>query len=66
MAQKQFNSEYYSDLCALAFVGLDGVAVVGLRVVGSDVGFRIVGALVVDDFSPPPQTQHASFAVTPT
>ncbi len=66
MAQKLFNSEYYSDLFAMAFVGLDDVAVVGLRVVGSDGGFRVDGALVIDDFSPPPQTQHALSAVTPT
>ena len=49
----------------LRVVGLDDVVVVGLRVVGLYVGFRVVGALVIDDVSPPPQTQHAMFAVTP-
>ena len=49
----------------LLVVGLDDVVVVGLRVVGLYVGFRVVGALVIDDVSPPPQTQHAMFAVTP-
>ncbi len=48
----------------LRVVGLDDVVIVGLRVVGLDVGFRVVGALV-DDLFPPPQTQHAIFAVTP-
>ena len=49
----------------LRVVGLDNVIIVGLRVVGLYVGFRVVGALVIDDVSPPPQTQHAMFAVTP-
>ena len=49
----------------LRVVGLDDVVIVGLRVVGLYVGFRVVGALVIDDVSPPPQTQHAMFAVTP-
>ena len=49
----------------LRVVGLNDVVVVGLRVVGLDVGFRVVGALVIDDLFPPPQTQHAIFAVTP-
>jgi hypothetical protein len=46
-------------------VGLDDIVVVGLRVEGLDVGFCVVGALVIDDLFPPPQTQHATFAVTP-
>ena len=49
----------------LRVVGLDDVVVVGLRVEGLDVGFCVVGALVIDDLFPPPQTQHATFAVTP-
>ncbi len=49
----------------LRVVGLDDVIVVGLSVVGLDVGFHVVGALVIDDLFPPPQTQHAIFAVTP-
>jgi hypothetical protein len=36
-----------------------------LRVEGLDVGFCVVGALVMGDFIPPPQTQHAMFAVSP-
>ncbi len=49
----------------LRVVGLEDVIVVGLSVVGLDVGFRLVGALVIDDLFPPSQTQHAIFAVTP-
>ena len=57
----------------LRVVGLDDTVVAGLRVVGLDdviivgldVGFRVVGALVIDDFCPPPQMQQAIFAVSP-
>ncbi len=50
----------------LHVVGLDDVIVVGLPVEGLDVGFRVVGAaLVMGVFFPPPQTQHAVFAVSP-
>ena len=51
-------------------VGLEVPVVVGLRVVGLDVGLRVVGLavvgmLVIGTSVPPPQTQHAIFAVTP-
>ncbi len=49
----------------LRVVGLNDVIVVGLHVEGLDVGFCVVGALVMGDFIPPPQTQHAMFAVSP-
>ncbi len=49
----------------LPVVGIDDAINVGLHVEGLDVGFRVVGALDIDDFSPPPQTQHAMFAVSP-
>ena len=45
----------------LSVVGIDDAIVVGLHVEGLDVGFHVVGALNIDDFSPPPQTQHAMF-----
>ena len=46
----------------LHVVGLDKI--VGLHVEGLDVGFRVVGVFVMGDFFPPPQTQHAMFAVS--
>ncbi len=49
----------------LPVVGIDDAIVVGLRVEGLDVGFRVVGALNIGDFSPPPQMQHAMFAISP-
>ncbi len=49
----------------LPVVGIDNAIVVGLHVEGLDVGFRVVGALNIDDFSPPPQMQHAIIAVSP-
>ncbi len=49
----------------LPVVDIDNAIVVGLRVEGLDVGFHVVGVLNIGDFSPPPQMQHAMFAVSP-
>ena len=42
-----------------------GFLFLGLRPRIGHVGFRVVGALVIDDLFPPPQTQQAIFAVDP-
>jgi hypothetical protein len=49
----------------LCVAGLNNAIVVGLPVEGLEVGFCVVGALVMGDFFPPPRMQHAMFAISP-